>query len=96
MSYREPDPYLELKELKRAVQKGMKANGYKIRQKDITPLESYTKYGYKFTYIMFIDKRTMDVYRMWFNKHNYTMDHHSCWEVDKVGPASFDLLLDPV
>ena len=93
-NYKEVDPYIKRREMKRTVQNAMKDNGYRIKQRDIVPIESYTKHGYKFTYIMFVDKRTLDVYRMWFNKWNYTDDHPSFWEVVRVGTAALDLFTD--
>lgn len=95
-AYKEIDPYVRERELKRTVQNAMRNNGYHIKQRDIVAVESYTKYGYKFTYIMFIDKKTLDVYKMWFNKWNYTPEHQSFWEVVKVGPASLDMFTEPV
>ena len=80
--------------IRRLAKKAMCENGYKILQRDIALLEDEGRLEEGNVYAMIVDKRSMNAYRLWFSKTNYTDDHKSFWEVEDIGPARFDMLLN--
>ncbi len=90
----EQERYRELRELKRLVQLAMKENGCTVRQRDVAIIESYAHGGHRYGYIMYIDKNTTDVFRLYFSKKYYSYEHRSFWEIDKVpnGMAAVEVL----